>query len=49
MSYKILFMGTPNFAIPVLKSIFNSQHKILEIYSQPPRKKNRGQKIKNTY
>ena len=48
MSYKILFMGTPNFAIPVLKSIFNSQHKILEIYSQPPRKKNRGQKIKNS-
>ena len=48
MSYKILFMGTPNFAIPILKSIVSSKHKILEIYSQPPRKKNRGQKIKNS-
>ena len=48
MSLKIVFMGTPSFAIPILKSINNSTHKILEVYSQPPQKKNRGQKIKKS-
>ena len=48
MSFKILFMGTPDFAVPILKSIFDSNNKILEVYTQPPKKKNRGQKIKNS-
>ena len=45
MSLKILFMGTPDFAIPILKSIHESNHKILEVYTQSPKKKNRGLKI----
>ncbi len=45
MSYKILFMGTPNFAVPILKSLHESYHEVLEVYTQPPKKKNRGQKI----
>ena len=45
MSLKILFMGTPHFAAPILKAIFNSHHKILAAYTQPPKKKSRGQKI----
>ena len=48
MSFKILFMGTPDFAIPVLKSLYESKHSILEVYTQPPQKKNRGQKFKNS-
>jgi methionyl-tRNA formyltransferase len=32
-------MGTPNFAVPVLKSLYSSKHKILEVYTQPPKKK----------
>tara|TARA_B100000575_G_scaffold293454_1_gene304914 strand:- start:319 stop:1239 length:921 start_codon:yes stop_codon:yes gene_type:complete len=48
MSFKIVFMGTPSFAIPILKSINESKNKILEVYSQPPKKKNRGQKINNS-
>ena len=48
MSFKILFMGTPEFAVPILKSIFKSKHKILEVYTKPPTKKNRGQKIQNS-
>ena len=48
MAYKILFMGTPDFAVPTLKSIFNSKHKILEVYTQAPKKKNRGLKIFNS-
>ena len=48
MSLKILFMGTPNFAVPILKSIHNSSHEVLEVYTQPPKKKNRGQKISHS-
>jgi len=45
MSFKILFMGTPEFSVPILKSLYDSKHKILGVYTQPPKKKNRGQKI----
>tara|TARA_B100000767_G_C19675279_1_gene497073 strand:- start:47 stop:952 length:906 start_codon:yes stop_codon:yes gene_type:complete len=38
-------MGTPNFAVPILESLHQSSHKILEVYTKPPIKKNRGQKI----
>ena len=48
MALKIIFMGTPEFAVPILKSIYNSKHSILKVYTQPPRKKNRGQKINST-
>tara|TARA_B100000401_G_scaffold389960_1_gene295915 strand:- start:672 stop:1601 length:930 start_codon:yes stop_codon:yes gene_type:complete len=48
MALKIIFMGTPEFAVPSLKSIANSSHKILEVYTQPAKKKNRGQKIQNS-
>ena len=44
MALKIIFMGTPEFAVPVLKSINESNHNILEVYTQPPKKKNRGQR-----
>ena len=45
MSFKIHFMGTPEFAVPVLKSINNSTHEVLTVYTQSPKKKARGQKI----
>ena len=48
MSLKIVFMGTSTFAVPILESIYNTSHTILEVYTQPPKKKNRGQKIKNS-
>ena len=48
MALNIIFMGTPNFAVPILKSINNLNHNILEVYTQPPNKKNRGQKIQNS-
>ena len=46
MSQKIVFMGTPSFSVPILESLCNSNHTILHVYSQPPKKANRGQKIK---
>ena len=48
MAYKILFMGTPKFAVPILEAITKSDHKILEVFTQPPKKKDRGQKIQNS-
>ena len=45
MSQKIVFMGTPEFSVPTLESLVNSDHKILAVYSQPASKANRGQKI----
>lgn len=45
MPLKIIFMGTPNFSVPILRSLHNSDHEILGIYTQSPKKKNRGQKI----
>ena len=48
MSFKILFMGTPDFAVPILEAINNSDNKILEIYTQPAKKMNRGHKIHNS-
>ena len=44
MAFKIIFMGTPEFSIPSLR-ILNSKHNILCVYTQPPKKKSRGQKI----
>ena len=45
MSQKIVFMGTPEFAIPSLEALKNSKNKILAVYSQPASKANRGQKL----
>ena len=45
MPQKIVFMGTPEFSVPSLESLVNSNNKILAVYSQPASKANRGQKI----
>ncbi len=45
MALKLIFMGTPEFAVPILKNIYKSNHKILSVYTQPPKKSHRGQKI----
>ena len=41
---RIIFMGTPNFSVPVLKSLVKAGHDIVCVYSQPPRPAGRGQK-----
>ena len=48
MALKIIFMGTPEFSVPIFKSIYETDNKILEVYTQPPKKKKRGQKIINS-
>lgn len=41
---RIVFMGTPAFALPTLKALYNSGHEIVAVYTQPPRPAGRGQK-----
>ena len=48
MALKIIFMGTPDFSVPILEALHKSEHKIIQVYTQPPKKKNRGQKISVT-
>jgi len=45
MLKKIVFMGTPYFAVPILKSLYQNGYNVSVVYTQPPNKSNRGQKI----
>ena len=45
MAKKIVFMGTPLFAVPILKSLYEKNYIIPTVYTQPPKKSQRGQKI----
>ena len=43
---KLVFMGTPNFSVPALKALAQSNHQICAVYSQPPRPAGRGKKLR---
>ena len=45
MLKKIIFMGTPLFAVPILKSLYQNGYPISVVYTQPPQKSKRGQRI----
>ena len=45
MTKKIVFMGTPLFAVPILKSLYEKNYIKPTAYTQPPKKSQRGQKI----
>ena len=38
-------MGTPNFSVPIMKSLYQNGYPICAVYTQPPKKSMRGQKI----
>ena len=42
---KIIFAGTPDFAVPSLQSLIDSPHEILAVYTQPDRPAGRGRKL----
>jgi methionyl-tRNA formyltransferase len=39
---RVIFMGTPEFAVPVLDALVDAGHEVVAAYSQPPRRGNRG-------
>lgn len=45
---KIVFMGTPDFAVPALKKLISSKHSIVGVFTKPPKPAGRGyQEIKS--
>lgn len=42
MPLNVVFMGTPDFSVPALERIIAAGHKVLAVYSQPPRPAGRG-------
>ena len=45
MLKKIIFMGTPFFAVPILKSLYQNGYPISVVYTQPAQKSKRGQRV----
>ena len=43
---RIIFMGTPDFSVPVLEALQEAGHDICAVYSQPPRPAGRGKKLR---
>lgn len=41
---KIVFMGTPDFSVPVLDALVTAGHEVVAVYCQPPRPAGRGKK-----
>ena len=37
MALDIVFMGTPDFSVPVLDAVVAAGHRVVAVYSQPPR------------
>jgi methionyl-tRNA formyltransferase len=42
---RLIFMGTPDFAVPTLDALVAAGHDVCAVYSQPPRPANRGKKL----
>ncbi len=47
-SLNIIFMGTPDFAVPALTALINSFHTVVGVYAQPPKPSGRGHKLTKT-
>lgn len=43
---KLIFMGTPEFSVPCLQALIESEHEVVAVYCQPPRKAGRGHKLR---
>ena len=42
---KIVFMGTPDFAVPCLRKLAESEHDVAAVFTQPDKPKGRGYKM----
>jgi methionyl-tRNA formyltransferase len=48
MSLRTIFMGTPEFSVPVLDALVDAGHQIACVYSQPPRPAGRGMELRRS-
>jgi len=44
---RIIFAGTPDFAVPALRALLGSEHTVVGVYTQPDRPSGRGRKLQN--
>jgi methionyl-tRNA formyltransferase len=42
---KIIYAGTPEFALPALQALLQSRHRVVAVYTQPDRPAGRGRKL----
>ena len=42
---RVIFMGTPDFAVPTLDALVEAGHDVIAVVAQPDRPKGRGQKM----
>nr|Q31J85.1 RecName: Full=Methionyl-tRNA formyltransferase [Hydrogenovibrio crunogenus XCL-2] len=42
---RIIFAGTPDFSVPPLKTLIDSEHEVVAVYTQPDRPAGRGRKL----
>jgi len=47
-SLKLIFMGTPSFALPSLEVLYNSEHKLAAVVTQPDKPVGRGKKVRRS-
>lgn len=45
---RVIFMGTPDFAVPALKALHQAGHDIVAVYTKAPRPKGRGQELQKS-
>jgi len=45
MTARIVFMGSPDFALPVLRRLLDSEHEVVAVYTQPDRPAGRGRAL----
>src|SRR3546814_4571825 len=45
---RIIYMGTPDFAVPTLEMLEKAGHEVIAVYSQPPRPAGRGKALRPT-
>jgi methionyl-tRNA formyltransferase len=48
MTLKIIFMGTPDFAVPTLEALIEAGHDIVRVYTQPPARAGRGKQVQKS-
>ncbi len=45
MALRIVFFGTPAFAVPTLEQLVHSRHDVVGVVTQPDRPRGRGQQV----
>lgn len=45
---RLVFMGTPDYAVPALEALIEAGHEVVCVYAQPARRSGRGQETKST-